>query len=103
MGLFDDDIDAILTDLAVIDATASIVVVQGGDTTKGIRQTIEEVDGVGDMNRKVLRQTVVVRKGTLTTLATDAAITVDGDSFTVRDFEPENSDNRLTRIYLAAA
>lgn len=96
MSLLDDDLDAILadelfTELAVYGAQSC----RGFLTTSDV-QVVDEA-GIGMQLRGTVFET---QSGALTGLAEDAAITVGGRAFRIREWA-EVDDRRVLRIVLA--
>ncbi len=97
MGVFDDDITNILTDLDGVDGSEVVDVVIAGTTVDGIVDVLETADE-GGLTVKRNQKSVVIKKGGLSSLASKVAITVGGNAGFVHDFEPEGEDDRMTRI-----
>jgi hypothetical protein len=88
------DIDFLLADLGV-------VVVSAQSTTRGIPRVedgIEQTDGA-PIQRRVT--TLLIRTGTITDLAEDLPLTVDGVSYVARWFG-EQDDGQLTKVLVTA-
>lgn len=90
-------------DLAAIfaDAAATVPVVLGGSSTRGIlhSEDLPQTDHAGDM---VLTSQIVVtiRVGALPALARDNTLTVDGTSYRVRDIR-HATHGQLLKVTLA--
>ena len=97
MGVFDDDITNILTDLDGVDGSEVVDVVIAGTTVDGIVDVLETADE-GGLTVKRNQKSVVIKKGGLSSLASKVAITVGGNAGFVHNFEPEGEDDRMTRI-----
>ncbi|KKK63123.1 hypothetical protein LCGC14_2997470 [marine sediment metagenome] len=97
MGVFDDDITNILTDLDGVDGSEVVDVVIAGTTVDGIVDVLETADE-GGLTVKRNQKSVVIKKGGLSSLASKVAITVGGNAGFVHDYEPEGEDDRMTRI-----
>lgn len=86
-----------------IKATGGVPVSLGADSTYGHEEIADQVAvGSGTVEVVGTAQSVVVPTGALSGIATGAAITVDGASYTVRDHRREE-DGKLTRILLRSA
>ena len=97
MGVFDDDITNILTDLDGVDGSEVVDVVIAGTTVDGIVDVLETADE-GGLTVKRNQKSVVIKKGGLPSLASKVAITVGGNAGFVHNYEPEGEDDRMTRI-----
>ncbi len=97
MGVFDDDVTAVLADLKAMGETVTVTI--GNETVDGIKAVLEQEEVAGNgMRIKRSLKTVLIVKGGLGGLATKAAITVGGNAGIVHDFEPEGEDDRMTQI-----
>jgi hypothetical protein len=90
------------TDLPAFFGDLGVPVVLGPSRTKGLfNQTqLERVAAETGALENITDTTVVVATGTVTGLVQDAAITVDGVAYVVRDWAPLD-DGRLTEIRIA--
>jgi hypothetical protein len=98
VSLFDDDVAAILTDLAALGE--AVTVVFGGVTIQGIRDYSDaDLDLLAEL--RMPRDAIIVRlaRGALA-LETEDVCTVDAVAYTVRDHRPDGVDGRLTRYIL---
>ena len=102
MGLLDDDLDAVLADLEQLGETVTIVL--GVQAVEAIRDVTDEAPALlAELRAPADAVVVLVKQGSLTGLAIDAACTVDAVAYVVRHYGPGKVDNRLTRVVLVPA
>lgn len=88
---------------ALLQDTGGVAVSLGADSTFGHYEAAGEVV-LGSAGSGVVSEdeSVVVSHGALAGLAVDAAITVDGRTYTIREFE-RIDDGKLVRVWLMDA
>lgn len=96
MAFGDADLPALFGDLGV-------AVALGASTTTGLfdQGQVQRIAPESGLIENVTQTSVLIATGTLTGLAQDAAITVDGTVYRVRNWSPRD-DGRLTEIVLAS-
>ena len=101
MSYWADDLTAIFADPS---APGMVDVVLGVERTRGFwdaeTDTFEHAAGVGVLG---VKQSVVVRTASLTTVETNAAITVDDTAYKIRHWALVPIDSALTRLFLVPA
>jgi hypothetical protein len=97
--MFEDDIDAVYTDLGAIGATVDVI--HDDTTIQGILDRGEAIETSPEgLTLELPERSVLIPTGDLSP-AVDDTITVDGTVYSVRDIKPEPRDGLLTRIVLA--
>ena len=99
MGTFDQDIDALLTDLHAIGE--AVEVVKSGTTVYAIPETgpATRTDETG-LTGEIEGESFLMKAGALS-LSVNDAITVDGTAARVRSVQPEPPDGAWDRVVYA--
>ena len=95
MGILDTDLAALYADPLL-----TVPVVYGVQSVRGFLDHATETYDAGGVPAQVAATVLSVRSASLTGLAVDSAITVDGTSYRIRSIARED-DGRTTRILLA--
>ena len=98
MGILEDDVDALLADLALFGE--SVDVVYSGSTVKGYVDIGDgfETDEAG-LSIELRGRSVVVKTGAIAPSVGDT-ITVGGVGYSIREISPVPRDGRMTRYAL---
>lgn len=99
MAMFADDLEAVMTDLAALGETVSVV---AGSTTIDAIKRIGDLTGTDESGLvvEVDGESFLMIAGALS-LSVNQAITIDGTAARVRWVQPEPPDGRFTRVAYA--